>query len=138
MKTNIINNFDDVDYSDLINQVLSIAEKQLQIKNKQISIILTSDKEIQELNKKYRLKDYATDVLTFPDGYLNNLGDIFISLPKCKSQSNELNHSFERELGFLVVHGLLHSLSYNHETKDEENEMIKLQNKILQKAKLNR
>jgi len=138
MKTNIINNHNNIDYSDLINHVLSIAENQLQINNKEINIILVSNEEIQNLNKTYRSIDNPTDVLTFPDDYLNNLGDIFISLQMCESQAYEYKHSFERELGFLVVHGLLHTLSYNHKTIEDENVMFKMQDNILEKAKLDR
>ena len=78
----------------------------------------------------------ATDVLTFPDGYLNNLGDVFISVDKCTEQALELEHSFNRELGFLTVHGILHSLGYDHLTDEDEKEMNELQDKILNKAKL--
>ena len=138
MKTNIINKYNQEDYSNVINKVLKTAENKLQIRNKAINIILINNDEIKELNETYRQKDEITDVLTFPDGYLNNLGDIFISIPKCEEQANELEHSFNRELGFLVVHGFLHSLGYDHQNSEEEKEMINLQNQILNKAKLNR
>lgn len=101
-----------------------------------INIILLSNDEIKEMNETYRNKDYVTDVLTFPDGYLNNLGDVFIAIPRCEEQAKEYGHSFQRELGFLTVHGYLHTLGYDHQTKDEEEEMTKLQETILQKAKL--
>jgi probable rRNA maturation factor len=138
MKVNLINKYNDENYLDLINKVLKNAENKLQIKNKSINIVLVDDNEIKELNKTYRKKDYATDVLTFLDGYLNNLGDIFISIPKCSSQAIELGHSFERELGFLVLHGFLHSIGYDHNTVEEETEMTNLQEAILHKSKLNR
>jgi len=138
MKTNIINKYNQEDYSNVINKVLKTAENKLQIRNKAINIILVSNDEIKELNNTYRQKDEVTDVLTFPDGYLNNLGDVFISIPKSEEQAIELEHSFNRELGFLVVHGFLHSLGYDHQNSEDEKEMINLQNQILYKAKLNR
>ena len=138
MKVNIVNNYDSNDYSNLINKVLTTAQNKLQLKDKMINIILVDNAKIQELNKTYREKDYVTDVLTFPDGYLGNLGDVFVSIPKCLEQSTELGHSFERELGFLVVHGYLHSLGYDHHTELEEKEMNALQEAILYKSKLNR
>ncbi|MCK5388291.1 MAG: rRNA maturation RNase YbeY [Candidatus Izimaplasma sp.] len=138
MKANIVNNYNQEDYTNLINKVLTTAENKLQIRNKSINIILIDNAEILKLNQTYRKIDKVTDVLTFPDGYLNNLGDIFISIPKCEEQANSLEHSFNRELGFLVVHGFLHSLGYDHQNEDEEKEMINLQNQILYKAKLNR
>lgn len=138
MKVNLINKFNNEDYLDLINKVLVNSENKLQIKNKSINIILVDNEEIKNLNNTYRKKDKITDVLTFPDGYLNNLGDIFISIPKCISQAEELGHSFDRELGFLVVHGFLHSIGYNHDTIEEEREMTKIQEAVLYKSKLNR
>ena len=138
MKTNIVNNFNQEDYSRIINKVLTTAENKLQIRNKSINIILIDNSEIKKLNNTYREKDEVTDVLTFPDGYLNNLGDIFIAIPQCEKQATELEHSFNRELGFLVVHGFLHSIGYDHQNDEEEKEMINLQDQILYKAKLNR
>lgn len=138
MNINIINKYDEIDYSLVINKVLTTAQNKLQLKSKSINIILIGNQEIKEINNKYRNKDDITDVLTFPDGYLNNLGDVFISIEKCVEQSVELNHSFNRELGFLVVHGFLHSLGYDHQNEVEEREMFALQEAILYKSKLNR
>ena len=138
MKANIVNNYNQEDYSAIINKVLTTAENKLQIRNKTINIVLVDNAEIQKLNKTYREMDTVTDVLTFPDGYLNNLGDVFISIPKCTEQAAELGHSFNRELGFLVAHGFLHSLGYDHLNEDEEAEMTNLQEQILNKAKLYR
>ena len=138
MKINIINKFDSKNYDEVINKVLKNGFNILNKRDYSINIILVSSSEIQELNKKYREKDYETDVLTFPDGYLNNLGDVFISIPKVVSQADEYKHSFERELGFLTIHGLLHSLGYEHETIDEEEIMTELQNRVLKKSGLNR
>ncbi len=138
MKVNIVNNYNQEDYSSTINKVLKTAENKLQIRNKSINIVLIDSSEIKKLNNTYREKDEVTDVLTFPNGYLNNLGDIFISIPQCEKQAIELEHSFNRELGFLVVHGFLHSIGYDHQNDEEEKEMINLQDQILYKAKLNR
>lgn len=136
MKINIRNYFDDVDYSAVINEVLHQGERVLTLKDQSINVILVDDEEIQSLNLQYREKDYATDVLTFPDGYLRHLGDVFISLDKCREQALAYGHSFDRELGFLTVHGLLHTLGYDHQTTEEEQEMNRLQETILQQAKL--
>ena len=136
MKINIQNYFDEADYSNTITKVLNKAANLTNNQNKKINVILVDDKKMQELNKEYRNKDYPTDVLTFPDGYLNNLGDVFISIPKCEEQRIELGHSFFRELGFLSAHGFLHTLGYDHQTDEEEKEMILMQEKILIAAKL--
>lgn len=138
MKINIVNQFDDFKYTQTIEKALNSAEVIMKLSDKTINIILVNEQKIQELNLQYRNKDYVTDVLTFPDGYLHNLGDVFVCVPKAQSQAIEYGHSFERELGFLVVHGLLHTLGYDHETIDEENEMKNLQNEILDNVKLSR
>jgi len=138
MKINIINSFNKDDYSQVIELVLKKASNLTNNQSRNINIILVSNDEIQRLNKQYREKDYATDVLTFPDGYLNNLGDVFVSIPKMIEQSQELGHSEKRELGFLVAHGFLHTLGYNHINEEDEKIMIELQDKILNSAKLYR
>lgn len=100
---------------------------------------------IHSLNKKHRNIDKPTDVISFAfednvDGsYCINksndvpriLGEIFICIEKAKEQANEYNHSFEREMSFLFVHGLLHLLGYDHMKKEDEDIMFKLQDEIL-------
>ncbi len=119
----------------------------------EVSLILTDNEEIRRLNSEYRGVDQATDVLSFPmleptealdilkdplPDYQNPdtgdvvLGDIIISVEKAISQANEYGHSVKRELGFLMVHGLLHLLGFDHEKdKASENEMFRLQEEIL-------
>jgi len=138
MKVNIINKYDDVSYNEVIEKVLKNGFNILNKRDYSINIVLVSSSEIQELNKTYRELDYETDVLTFPDGYLNSLGDVFISIPKVLEQSSEYGHSFERELGFLTVHGLLHTLGYEHDNDEDEKIMTDLQNRVLKKSGLNR
>ena len=138
MKTNIVNYFNEIDYSDTINKVLTKAGNLLNQQNAQINIILVNNDKIKELNKVYRNKDHVTDVLTFPDGEFNNLGDVFISIQKCTEQAVELGHSFNRELGFLTIHGFLHTIGYDHHTDDEEKIMNDMQNKVLNAVKLYR
>lgn len=138
MNVNIINKYDDKNYNEVIEKVLKNGFNILNKRDFGINIILVSNNEIKELSRTYREKDYDTDVLTFPDGYLNNLGDVFISIPKVIEQAIEYNHSFERELGFLTVHGFLHTIGYDHKTEDEEKEMTDLQNRVLKKSGLNR
>ena len=113
----------------------------------EISVTLTDNVGIKELNFEYRNIDRATDVLSFPLFereevlLLNNatvcLGDIVISLERADEQSKEYGHSFEREVAFLCVHSVLHLLGYDHELGEkEENEMFAKQEEILTKMKL--
>jgi probable rRNA maturation factor len=137
-------NFED-DYSyldDVINHTLD----KLNIKNAYLSIIFIDDEKMHEMNNSYRGIDRTTDVLSF--AYEDNLsvecderelGDIFVSIPKMKEQAKEYNHSEKRELSFLVVHGLLHLLGYDHTLGEkEEKEQFELQDEILNELNITR
>lgn len=83
-------------------------------KDCEVSILLTVDEEIKELNRQYRKINKPTDVLSFPmeDGYL--LGDIVISMDTAEEQAKEFEVSLEEEASRLLIHGLLHLLGYDH------------------------
>ena len=105
-----------------------------------IEIVFVDNEEIQRLNKFYRNIDKVTDVLSFPNNEIEtkSLGDVFINVDQAIVQSNEYGHNLLREFEFLAVHGYLHLLGYDHETKEQENAMFKLQKEILDKAKIER
>lgn len=102
-----------------------------------ISLTLIDDTEMQKLNFKYRNVDSSTDVLTLAFNQQNNgdeitdLGDIFISPAIAKKQAVEFNHPYYRELFFLFIHGILHSLGYDHQNDDDSKIMYETQNKII-------
>ncbi|PLX69847.1 MAG: rRNA maturation RNase YbeY [Denitrovibrio sp.] len=105
--------------------------------NCEISLVITDDKRIQKLNKQFRDKDSATDVLSFPmddepvDGSVM-LGDIVISLETAQRQADEAAILLKREIAFLFIHGVLHLLGFDHEEgPDEEEEMFDLQEGML-------
>lgn len=122
----------------------------------EISLTFVDNEQIRELNRDYRDKDSATDVLSFPlseDGetfdvdadngaYL--LGDIVISVERAISQAEEYGHSVLREIAFLTAHSMLHLLGYDHEENapvpEEKGEeaMKRKQEEILQKLKITR
>lgn len=111
----------------------------------EVSVTLCDNERIHELNREYRGVDRPTDVLSFPlfDDEIEDescaLGDIVISLEKAKAQAEEYGHSFEREVGFLCVHSVLHLLGYDHEEgKAEESEMFEKQTRILSSMGLER
>ncbi len=96
----------------------------LGIENSELSVLITGDEEIRELNKTYRGKDRPTDVLSFPmgdriDGKLI-LGDVVISLDTAQRQAQDLGHSLEDEVERLLAHGIIHLLGYDHELGGEE------------------
>ena len=114
---------------------------------KELSLLIVDDSQIRELNKEYRGKDKATDVLSFPQfewesplisGEKNFtppleplLGDIIISLDHAEKSALSLGHSLAREFCFLMIHGLLHLCGHDHMEKEEEKLMLKEQRKIL-------
>jgi probable rRNA maturation factor len=102
----------------------------------EISLVLVSQDRIHELNRDYRGKDKATDVLSFsmseqkdeeeqtdfvepPDGLIH-LGEVIISYPQALIQAGEHHHSLKKELVILIVHGVLHILGYDHEKPELE------------------
>ena len=90
--------------------------------------LITGDAELRRLNREWRGKDYATDVLSFPSldlpapspsrrgSILNPLGDLAISVTRARTQARQFGHSTEDELRILMLHGVLHLLGMNHET----------------------
>ena len=116
------------------------------IRDCDISVTVTDNIHIHELNREYRGVDRPTDVLSFPMYSFTDddmpeegpapvvLGDIVISAERAKEQAVEYGHSFQREISFLTVHSVLHLLGYDHEVSEEaENEMFSLQDKIMDK-----
>ena len=80
-----------------------------------VSIALVSDRRIRSLNRTYRRRDYATDVLSFPSKERDFLGDIAIAKGVAARQARDRQHSFATELRVLALHGLLHLIGYDHE-----------------------
>ncbi len=116
--------------------MLKACEKTLSFmgkKEKSCSILLTDDKQIQKLNKKFLKADRATDVIAFPSGEKNSsyLGDIAISLPKAKGQAKIYKEKPGNELARLVIHGVLHLLGENDTTYGAKKRMWGKQEKIL-------
>ena len=97
-----------------------------------VSVMLTDDEGIREINREFRNVDSATDVLSFPMNELEPghfdaelcerdmdtgrilLGDMMISVPRCARQGEEFGHGYEREIMYLSVHSVLHLLGYDH------------------------
>lgn len=101
------------------------------IKDEEFSILLTNDAHIQELNRDFRNKDKPTNVLSFPDGEDDYLGDIAISLQTIAKESREQDKDFYHHFIHMVVHGLLHLKGHDHEDDTEAEEMESLEIKIL-------
>lgn len=104
-----------------------------------ISVALTTDEDIQQLNAQFRGIDRPTDVLSFesdetdPESGIRYLGDIVISYPRALQQALEAGHPVNNELMLLTAHGVLHLLGYDHATPDAKKTMWSLQDLVLRK-----
>ena len=142
------------DYEKSFKKILRRVKKELKIKGKLgLSVTLCDNDYIHELNKNYRNKDSATDVLSFAIeddedenllkqmrkmSSIREIGDIVISYDKAIEQAESYNHSLSREMCFLFTHGVLHLLGYDHANKTDEDKMFGLQKKILSDLKIER
>jgi len=130
----------------LVESILIYTAEQEEVdSNSELSVTFVSNDEIQEINREWRGKDQATDVISFAMEELGEdeidfglledepivLGDLIISVERCREQAAEYGNHFERELGFLAVHGFLHLLGYDHIEKADEEVMTKRQEEIL-------
>lgn len=103
----------------------------------ELTVVVTNDPQIQELNREYLGVDSPTDVLSFPmdemdpETNLRYLGDIIISYPRCLEQAQKSGHTAEAEMELLIVHAVLHLLGFDHAEPDEKTQMWNLQKKIL-------
>lgn len=114
-----------------------------------VSVMLTDDEGIREVNREFRQIDRATDVLSFPLNELTPgafapelcerdldsgsvlLGDMMISLPRCEAQGEEFGHGFEREIMYLTVHSILHLLGYDHVDEGEMKRQMRTREKMI-------
>jgi len=122
---------------DLLREVIITAAELEGYSGGEVSIAFVSNQQIKELNKKYRDKNEATDVLSFPiDDEM--LGDIIISANRALEQSKEYGHSLKRELAYLTVHGMLHLFGYDHHSEEEKNEMRQKEKRVLTQLGISR
>lgn len=127
----------------VIEALISAAEATLLFKHAasgaSLSILLTDDDSIRDLNRQFRGFDNPTDVLSFPIGdpipgveeLKSYLGDIAISIPTANRQTKLKNHSLTEELQLLTIHGVLHLLGFDHGNPDQKNEMWLNQQQVL-------
>ena len=119
------------------------------VENGEVSVTLTNNDYIHQLNRKYRQIDRPTDVLSFalneseepdiengPD--INVLGDIILSVERAEEQAVDYGHSLRREMAFLTVHGMLHLLGYDHMEEADRLEMEKEQRYVMEQLGISR
>ena len=149
-------NEEDSKYEEMI---FKAAEAVLECENHdfdaEISVTLTDNDEIREINREHRGIDKETDVLSFPlydfetpsvfdeaqvsiDGDVRVLGDIVISVEKIIAQAAEYGHSVEREMSYMTVHSMLHLLGYDHMTDEDKALMRSREEKVMEYLNINR
>ena len=116
-------------------------------KNLYVNIVFTNPENIKKLNNQYRNIDKETDVLSFPmfekeeienhnKEILDVLGDIVISIERVIEQAKEYNHSFERELSYMIVHGFYHLMGYDHMEEKDKIVMREKEETVLEKLNI--
>lgn len=135
--------------SDTVNEAAQKVAELYGLNNAQVSITLTDNPHIHEINRTYRKVDRPTDVISFalnegeePEieggAPINVLGDIIISVERAKEQAADYGHSVRREIAFLTVHGMLHLLGYDHIKEEDRKEMRKEEDFVMEKLGISR
>lgn len=132
------------DYKKMVKQCCEVVYKIINIEDDVFfDINIVNDGEIKKINNEYRKINKITDVISF--AFNDNkeiktplLGEIFLNYEQASRQSQEYGHSLYRELLFLTIHGLLHLLQYDHDTKSKEDQMNSLTEQIIKGIMINR
>ena len=139
----------EIEFEELIKSVVKMCfeTENLDKTDLYLSVTLSEEEYIHRINKEYRGVDKPTDVLSFPmfqkgeiplekTGIPDILGDIIICIPIVKRQAIEYEHSFKRELAYMLVHGFYHLMGYDHLQDDEKKEMRQKEEHVLSKLNI--
>ncbi|MES2801034.1 MAG: rRNA maturation RNase YbeY [Bdellovibrionota bacterium] len=103
------------------------------LKAKTITLVFLDSKEMKQINKQFRGKNLPTDVLSFASIEEGSLGELLFCLDVLKKQAKEQGHSLENEFQYMLIHGVLHLLGYDHElSKKEEKLMFRIQDDLFE------
>lgn len=121
-----------------IETLLNNTVKFLSIEEAIFNVIIVDDEKIHEINREYRNVDRPTDVISFAleddktmTSEVRVLGDIYVSIDTARRQAYEYYNTEKEELRFLIIHGLLHLLGYDHMNESDEKEMMSLEEEVL-------
>ena len=129
---------DEEKIAEFVNSILEY-EGMSEEESPYVSLLITTNEVIRKINEEYREKDTPTDVISFAYneteniGPFNILGDIIISAERVEEQAAEYEHSVEREFYYVLCHGILHLLGYDHMEEDEKSKMREKEEEILEK-----
>lgn len=114
-----------------IQQCHDFIAKDLKLKNRDLTIVFLDPVPARKINKQYRGKNYATDVLSFESQIPGELGELVLCPQVLQRQAKEHDHSFKAELAYMLIHGVLHLLGYDHEKSAREAaKMFKIQDQL--------
>ena len=137
--------------------VVSVLSVEPEWSSERVSVVIADDESVADLNREHRGLDETTDVLSFsnrhsgryygkddereavtgdmefvlPPGQDTNLGEVIVSYPQVSRQARQAGHTVQKELAFMLAHGILHLLGYDHEREDEAAEMFSLQDRAI-------
>jgi rRNA maturation RNase YbeY len=124
-------------------QVLSLIEDQEEVSYNFVELVYVDEDEIIRINKEHLDRDYVTDIISFrydegPETTNEIEGTLFCCAPRIMEQAGEFNEPAEREFRRIFIHGLLHLIGYDDQTKEEKNEMTGLEHKYLSRIDKNK
>ena len=128
----------------IINQTVSyfgsrrVRNRQTLLLKKEITLVFLTSTKMKKINHQYRKKNKATDILSFSSADKNSLGELLLCLPVLARQAREQKHSLLHETTYMLVHGVLHLLGYDHElSRAEDKLMMGLQDACYKQILLN-
>jgi probable rRNA maturation factor len=117
-----------------LDELFHRLNKNLKLKNRDLTLVFLNKNRARALNKQFRHKDYATDVLSFADESEETLGELILCPQVLKAQAKEHDLSYQSELMYMVIHGVLHLLGYEHEgSARKAKEMFTLQDRLFER-----
>lgn len=123
--------------TELLKEKITLRAKQHLRAAHEVSLVFVSKKEIRRLNREFRGKDKSTDVLSFAPTDENSLGELVFSLDVIRAQAFEHGLSVRHELGYMILHGLLHLLGYDHEpSKAAARRMFAIQDRVFETLRI--
>lgn len=120
----------------IIKKAIQMTLESVERPDVDVTLQMTNNEEMRQINLTYREIDHTTDVLSFNQDYVDPethryyLGDILISVEQAQSQAQDNNHSLSEECAFLAIHGTLHLLGYDHSNHPEKDEMWEKQDEL--------
>ena len=149
VEINFLDIKEELEYINILTKVINkcFEKEEINDKNLYVNILLTSKENIKKINKEHRNIDKETDVLSFPmfekeelekrkDLNQDILGDIVICIEKVEEQANEYEHSFERELSYMAVHGFYHLMGYDHIDESDKTIMRQKEETVLNELEI--